>query len=107
MPSPKMTKVSERVDRLAASERLLVAQPGTGVHVNYLLVPVTKDNVTNGRRRLLIQADTLFVVQADMEQGGAAPAYADIDVPSPAIALADMDVGDRAARGPQRRQFTF
>ncbi|RST26473.1 hypothetical protein HMF7854_15565 [Sphingomonas ginkgonis] len=60
-----------------------------------------------GRRRLFIQADTLFVVKADMEQSGATPAHADIDVPSSAVALADMDVRYRATRRPQRRQLTF
>ena len=75
--------------------------------MHHILVAIAEDDVPNGRRRLFIQTDTLLVVKADVEQGGAAPAHTDIDMPLATVVLADVDVGDRAAWGPHRRQFTF
>ena len=77
------------------------------MHVDYVLIAIAEDDVPNGRRYLFIQADAFFVVQADMEQRRAAPAHANIDVPPAAVALTYMDIGDRAAGRPQRRQFAF
>src|SRR3546814_15668621 len=99
-----MTKVSYRSHQLVASVCLLVAQPGPGMHVDYVLIAIAEDDVPNGRRCLFIQADALLVVQADMEQRCSAQAHANIDVPPAAVSLTYIDGGERAAgRSEERR----
>ena len=75
--------------------------------MDHLVVPIAENNVTKRRRCLFIQPDTLFVVKAHMEQRSTAPAYADVDVPSTAIALTDMNVSNCAAWGTQRGQLAL
>lgn len=75
--------------------------------MDHTLVPVAEHNMSDSRSCLLIQADTLLVVQADMEKGSAAPAHANIDMPLAAVALTNVHVGDRATWRAERRQFTF
>src|SRR3546814_19473472 len=92
-----MTKVSYRSHQLVASVCLLVAQPGPGMHVDYVLIAIAEDDVPNGRRCLFIQADALLVVQADMEQRCAAPAQANIDVP-PAAEIGRASCRERVCK---------
>ena len=75
--------------------------------MDYVLIPVTQDDMADGRGRLFIQANPLLIVETHVEERCAAPAHSDVDVPPAAVALTYMDVGNRAARWPQRCQFAL
>ena len=71
------------------------------------VIAVAEYDMAKRRSCLFIQADALLVVKADMEEYGAAPAHANIDVPLAGLVLADMDVGDRPPRRPMRCQVAL
>ena len=102
-----MTETSHWTQRLGASERLLVSHVCAGMKVDHVIVAIAEDDVPDGRSSLFIQADTLLVVKADMEQRGAAPAHPDVDMPFAGVMLTDMNVRYRPPWRSQRGQLAL
>tara|TARA_B100000749_G_scaffold142825_1_gene109614 strand:+ start:448 stop:693 length:246 start_codon:yes stop_codon:yes gene_type:complete len=77
------------------------------VDVNHAFIAIPQHYMSDGRRSLFIQSDTFLVIEADVIECGAAPTYADIDMPFARFVLTDVNVSHRPAWRALRRQLAF